>query len=478
MTRNPLLLVLAMSLSGCSFIPHYEEPAAPIPGAYPTSTADSKQVETNATQVSWKVFFQDPGLRRLIGLALDNNRDLRKAALNVAAYRAQYHIQSAELLPEIGVNGRGGRSRTPADLSNTGKALTTGDNALQVGLASYELDLWGRIRSLDKSALETYLATQEAQRNVQIGLVSNVAVAYLSWQTNQQLLAVTQSTLENYRHNLELVEASSQAGTGSDLDVRQARTLVDSARGEVQAYLRQVAQDENALRLLLGTGLPTDLPHAALDTQVLVRIPAGLPSGLLHQRPDILAAEHRLIAANANIGAARAAFFPSITLTGSAGTASSRLSGLFDSGSESWSFMPQINIPIFTGGRLSASLDYAEIEKDIEVANYEQSIQTAFREVADGLAAMDTWDEELGSQQDLVRSTSEYTQMAQQRYDEGVDSYLTLLDAQRQLLSARQKLLTDHLAQLTAQINLYKALGGGWDSTASTPSTPGSDRKG
>jgi multidrug efflux system outer membrane protein len=451
-----------MTLSGCNLIPEYQQPEASIPQAFPQGAAYGAQMTGNSAQIDWQTFFKDPALHRLVDLALENNRDLRKAALNVAAYRAQYRIQGSALVPELGVDASGGRSRTPADLSSTGRQETSGDNSLQVGLTSYELDVWGRIRSLDRNALETYLASEEAQRSVQIGLVADVAVAYLTWQTDRQLLAVTRSTLENYRHNLELIQASSEAGTASDLDVRQARTLVDSARGQVQAYTRQEAQDVNALRLLLGTTIPSDLPESNLEGQLMTEIPAGLPANLLQQRPDIRAAEHQLLAANANIGAARAAFFPSITLTAGAGTASSQLSGLFSGGSETWSFIPQIHLPIFTGGRLKASLDYAKIQKDIGVANYEQTIQASFREVSDGLAAMRTWGEQLKSQQDLVRATDEYTQMALQRYEEGVDNYMTLLDAQRQLLSARQQLLSGHLAKLTSQIQLYKALGGGW----------------
>lgn len=465
MKHKPLLLVLAMTLSGCNLIPEYQQPEAPIPQAFPQGAAYGAPMTGNSAQIDWQTFFKDPALHRLVDLALENNRDLRKAALNVAAYRAQYRIQGSALFPELGVDASGGRSRTPADLSSTGRQETSGDNSLQVGLTSYELDVWGRIRSLDRNALETYLASEETQRSVRIGLVADVAVAYLTWQTDRQLLVVTRSTLENYRHNLELIQASSEAGTASDLDIRQARTLVDSARGQVQAYTRQVAQDGNALQLLLGTTIPRDLPESNLDGELLTDIPAGLPADLLQRRPDIRAAEHQLLAANANIGAARAAFFPSITLTAGAGTASSQLSGLFNSGSESWSFIPQIHLPIFTGGRLKASLDYAKIQKDIGVANYEQAIQVSFREVADGLAAMGTWGEQLKSQEDLVRATDEYTQMAQQRYEEGVDNYMTLLDAQRQLFSARQQLLTGHLAKFTAQIQLYKALGGGWTET-------------
>lgn len=465
MTFKPLLLVMAMTLAGCSMIPDYQRPEAPIPQAFPQGAAYPALQATQTAQIGWRTFFKDPALHRLVDLALENNRDLRKAALNVAAYRAQYRIQGSALLPAVGVDSKGGRSRTPADLSQTGQQGTSGDNSLQVGLTSYELDVWGRIRSLDRNALETYLASEETQRGVQIGLVADVAMAYLTWETDRQLLAVTRSTLENYRHNLELIQASSEAGTASDLDVRQARTLVDSARGQVQTYTRQVAQDVNALRLLLGTSIPSDLPESNLNGQVMAEIPAGLPANLLQQRPDIRAAEHQLLAANANIGAARSAFFPSITLTAGAGTASSQLSGLFNSGSETWSFIPQIHLPIFTGGRLKASLDYAKIQKDIGVANYEQTIQVSFREVSDGLAAMGTWGEQLKSQQDLVRATDEYTQMALQRYEEGVDNYMTLLDAQRQLLSARQQLLNGHLAKLSAQIQLYKALGGGWTET-------------
>ena len=469
MTHKPLLLVLAMTLGGCSLIPDYQRPEAPVPHTFPEGAAYAAPSSGRLTKIDWKTFFKDPALHELVDLALSNNRDLRKAALSVDAYRAQYRIQGAALLPEIEFDGRTGRSRTPGDLSTTGQQTTAGDNSLQVGLTSYELDVWGRVRSLDQNALETYLASEETQRSVQLGLVANVAIAYFTWGTDQQLLEVTQSTLQNYRHNLDLVQASSEAGTASDLDVRQARTLVDSARGQVHAFTRQVAQDANALRLLLGTNIPANLSGVDLDAALLADIPAGLPAELIQQRPDIRAAEHQLRAANANIGAARAAFFPSITLTGGAGTASSRLSGLFDSGSESWSFAPQINLPIFNGGRLKASLDYAKIQKDIGVSNYESVIQTAFREVADGLAALGTWGEQLESQRDLVSTAEEYNQMAQQRYDEGVDSYLALLDAQRQLLSARQRLLTDHLAQLTSQVQLYKALGGGWSDISHKP---------
>ncbi|WP_416220504.1 efflux transporter outer membrane subunit [Pseudomonas putida] len=462
-----LLLTVVVSLAACSFIPTYQRPDMPVPAAYTQGATYVAEHGDERAPIDWQHFFKDPALHRLIDLSLVNNRDLRKAALNVAAYRAQFQIQRSALFPEIGLDGEGERSRSPAGLSDTGKHLTSGDSGVSVGLTSYELDVWGRIRSLSQEAQEIYLASEEARRSVRIGLVADVAVAYLTWHTDRNLLRVTRSTLENYDHSLALIQASSDAGTASELDVRQARTLVDSARGQVQAYTREVAQDLNALRLLVGTDLPADMPTLAPGAQVLAQVPPGLPANLLQQRPDIRAAEHQLVAANANIGAARAAFFPSISLTASAGTASSQLSGLFEPGSESWAFVPQIHMPIFNGGRLSASLNYARIQKSIEVADYEKTVQTAFREVTDGLAAVETWKEALESQEDLVSACVEYAQMAQQRYDEGVDSYLTLLDAQRQLLTARQKLLTDRLAQRTAQIQLYKALGGGWSASDS-----------
>ncbi|MFF7057992.1 efflux transporter outer membrane subunit [Achromobacter spanius] len=462
MTPKLPLLMLTMVLSGCSLVPTYQRPEAPVPAAYPEGSAYAAPAQGTVAQLNWETFFHDAGLRRVVHVALANNRDMQKAALNVAAYRARYRISGAALVPEVEVQATGGRARTPADMSASGEQSTAGSNTLQVGIVNYEIDLWGRLRSLNQSALSAYLSTEEAKRGVQISLIADVAAAYLTWRTDQQLLDITSSTLQNYEHNLELVKASSMAGTASDLDVRQARTLVLSARGQAQAYVRRIAQDENALRLLLGAQVPANLPSADLFGQVLSQVPTGLPSDLLQQRPDIRAAEHNLMAANANIGAARAAFFPSITLTGGAGVASTNLGHLFGSGSESWSFVPQIHIPIFNGGRLKASLDYAEIQKEIGVASYEQAVQAAFREVADGLAAMGTWGEQLQSQHELVTTSQEVSHMAQLRYDEGVDSYLVLLDAQRQLLAARQKLASDRLAQLVAQIQLFKALGGGW----------------
>ncbi|SUD31466.1 major intrinsic multiple antibiotic resistance efflux outer membrane protein [Pseudomonas fluorescens] len=459
-----LAVALGLALPGCSLIPEFNQPQAPIDSAWPQGPAYGAQTDTAATSLLWKDFFRDPKMQQLIGVALENNRDLRVAALNVQAYRAQYRIQRSELFPSIDANASGSRQRLPADLATTGQPGIQSQYGLDVGISSYELDVFGRVRSLTSAALETYLATEQAQNSIRIGLIADVASAYLTWQTDQELLKVTANTLASYTKSLGMIESSQREGTSSALDVRQARTLVDSARAQKILYTRQVAQDANALQLLLGANIPSDQVNGLALNAVLLRdIPAGLPSDLLQKRPDIQEAEHRLLAANANIGAARAAFFPSISLTATAGSASSQLGDLLKGGQGSWSFVPQINVPIFNGGRLRANLDYATIQKDIGVAQYEKSIQTAFQEVADGLAAKGTYSEQLQAQSDLVQATQEYFDMAQQRYDEGVDNYLTLLDAQRQLLSSRQKLLSDRLLQLDSQVQLYKALGGGWE---------------
>ena len=462
-----LAVALGLVLQGCSLIPEFTQPPAPIDSAWPQGPAYRIENDTMATSLRWKDFFRDPKMQHLIGVALDNNRDLRLAALNVQAYRAQYRIQRSELFPSVDAGASSSRQRLPADLASAGKAGIQSQYGLDVGISSYELDVFGRVHSLTSAALESYLATEQAQNSIRIGLIADVASAYLTWQTDQALLEVTTSTLDSYIKSLSTIESAQSEGTSSALDVRQARTLVDSARAQMILYTRQVARDANALQLLLGTNIPNDLsPGLALNADLLRSIPAGLPSDLLQKRPDIQAAEHRLLAANANIGAARAAFFPSISLTATAGSVSSQLGNLLKGGQGSWSFIPQINVPIFNGGRLRANLDYATIQKEISVAEYEKSIQTAFQEVADGLAAEGTYSEQLQAQSDLVQASQEYFDMAQQRYDEGVDNYLILLDAQRQLLSSRQILLSDRLLQLDSQVQLYKALGGGWESSA------------
>ncbi|MEB2625680.1 efflux RND transporter outer membrane subunit EmhC [Pseudomonas sp. YuFO8] len=460
------LAVAAFVLSGCSLIPDYQRPDAPVAGQYPQGPAYSPaQAPTQAAaEQGWRQFFHDPALQQLIQVSLENNRDLRVAALNIDAFAAQYRISRADLFPAVSANGSGSRQRLPADASQTGEAGISSSYSATVGISAYELDMFGRIRSLNEEALQQYFATEEGRRSTQISLVASVANAYLTWQADKELLKLTQDTLAAFEESYKLTARSNEVGVASALDLAQSRTSVENARAQLAKYTRQVAQDENSLVLLLGTGIPANLQAAKpLADDLLAEVPPGLPSDLLQRRPDILQAEYNLKAANANIGAARAAFFPSISLTANAGTLSPDLSGLFKGGSGTWLFQPQINLPIFNAGSLRASLDYSKIQKDIGVANYEKSIQTAFQEVADGLAARQTYVQQLQAQQDFVNANQDYYRLAERRYRIGVDSNLTFLDAQRQLFSAQQALITDRLAQLVSQVNLYKALGGGWN---------------
>lgn len=464
MSKSPMsLAAVAFVLGGCSLIPDYQRPAAPVAPQYPQSAAYAPaQSDGNAAEQGWRDQFRDPALQQLIQSALSNNRDLRVAALNVEAYRAQYQIQRADLYPAVSASGSGTRQRTPGDLSPTGEAVTSGSYSAGLGISAYELDLFGRIRSLSQEAMQVYLSSEEARRSTQLSLVANVATAYLTWRADQELLVLTQDTLKSYEESLRLTTRSNAVGVASALDVSQARTTVEGARANLAKFQRQVAQDMNGLTLLVGASVPDNLPGLPLASDLLSEVPAGLPSDLLQRRPDILQAEYLLKSANADIGAARAAFFPSITLTANAGTSSSQLSGLFKGGSGSWLFQPQINLPIFNAGSLRASLDYSKIQKDIRVSQYEKSIQAAFQEVSDGLAARKTYSEQLTAQRDLVQANQDYYRLAERRYRIGVDNNLTFLDAQRSLFSAQQTLITDRLAQLTSEVGLYKALGGGW----------------
>ncbi|WP_422417784.1 AdeC/AdeK/OprM family multidrug efflux complex outer membrane factor [Pseudomonas sp. GZD-222] len=459
------LAVTAFILGGCSLIPDYQTPESPVATQWPQGPAYSPTESANvaAAEQGWRQFFQDPALQQLIQTSLVNNRDLKVAALNIDAYRAQYRIQRADLFPAVSANGSGSRQRMPADMSQTGESGITSTYSATLGVSAYELDLFGRVRSLTEQQLEIYLSSEEARRSTQIALVASVANAYFTWQADQDLLKLTEDTLKTYEQSYALTLRSNEVGVASALDLSQARTSVEGARVKLAQYQRLVAQDQNSLAVLLGTGIPANLPAAKdLDSDLLAEVPAGLPSDVLHRRPDIQEAEHLLKAANANIGAARAAFFPSISLTANAGTISPDMSGLFNGGSGTWLFQPQINLPIFNAGALRASLDYSKIQKDINVAKYEKTIQTAFQEVSDGLAARKTFNEQLQAQRDLVSANQDYYRLAERRYRIGVDSNLTFLDAQRQLFNSQQSLITDRLSQLVSEVNLYKALGGGW----------------
>jgi multidrug efflux system outer membrane protein len=455
LTLRLSLLSMAMLMGGCSLIPEYQRPVSPSAAQYPTAT----QAATNSED--WRTLFTDPALQQLIESALVNNRDLRVAALNVEAFQAQYRIQRADLFPAVSANANELRQRMPPSVTGS-KALINSTYSVNLGISAYELDFFGRVRSLSEQALQTWLATEQARRSAQLSLVANVANAYLTWRADQELLELTRDTLAADEQSLHLTTRNREAGKSSALEQAQAQTSVDSSRANLARYQRLVAQDLNSLTLLVGAPVPDSLPARPLASDLVQQLPAGLPSDLLQRRPDILQAEYKLKAANANIGAARAAFFPSVSLTANAGTSSRDLSGLFGAGSGAWTFQPQINLPIFNAGSLRASLDYSKLQKDVAVAEYEKSIQTAFQEVVDGLAARSTYQQQLQAQRDLVQATQTYYNLAKNRYQNGVDSSLTFLDAQRSLFSSQQGLITDRLAQLVAEVNLYTALGGGW----------------
>ena len=456
MTKSFLAITIGLLLAGCSMAPDYQRPEVPQGASWQVSS-DAK------TNLGWQQQFSDPTLQSLIRSALENNRDLRLAALNVQSYEAQYRIQRAAQLPTLAVGASSSRQQTSGDLNGTGAEQISSQHSAEVGITAYELDLFGRVQSLKDQALETYLAQIETQRSTQISLVSSVASAYLTLVADQELLTLSQSTLDTEQESYQLTQKKFELGAASDMELAQSRTTLESARVSTAQYQRQVHQDRNALTLLLGTNLPSSLNLPTTLAEVnFAPIPVGAPSSLLQQRPDILAAEHSLKAANANIGAARAAFFPTITLTATAGTASNELGHLFDGGTGTWSFIPQLNLPLFDGGKRVADLDVAEVSEKQAVATYEKSIQTAFKEVADTLGTQEYYQQQWEAQQELVKANQRYFELAEHRYAQGVDSYLTRLDAQRSLFSAQQALVSTRLAQLSNQISLFKAVGGGW----------------
>jgi len=418
-------------------------------------------------------------MQRLIALALANNRDLRVSALNVQAADAQYRLQRAAFFPAVNASGIAQAEKIPSDViesstSSAGVGSVTAANQgpgsvtihyynVGVGFTSYELDFFGKIQSLNRAALEQYFGYEETRRSSQISLIAEVASAYLVIAADRAILQITQETLSAQMATLDLISRSLDAGTSTALALRQAEITVDTARANLASYTRQLEQDRNTLALLIGGTLEDDA-ELADDLESVpqpAELPADLPSSILARRPDVRAAEHQLIAANADIGAARAAFFPSISLTGNFGSASSQLSGLFKQGSQSWTFAPQINLPIFAGGANIANLDLAKIQKNIYIAQYERAIQSAFREVDDALAARGTLDEQLAAQRALVEATASAYRLANLRFRSGVDSFLPVLDAQRSLYAAQQGLINLQLARLQNMATLYKALGGG-----------------
>jgi len=451
-------LAALLGAGGCmSLAPEYQRPAAPVPAAYPNDAVPAGAAAPAAADVDWQAYFADPRLKRLIEIALANNRDLRIAVLNIEQARATYQVKRADELPTVGAGVQA--TRQPG---SGGGLVNTYSVGVQV--SSYELDFFGRVRSLSQAALAQYLATDEARKTVQIALISSVANGYLNLLADDELLRVTRDTLATREESFKLTKLKFDNGAASELDFRQAESLLEGARVTLASTVRQRALDENALVLLLGETLPADLPVPLplAGQQVSAELPAGLPSELLARRPDVRSAEQQLIAANANIGAARAAFFPRITLTASAGTASTELSGLFKSGTWALTGTAQLLQPIFDAGRNRANLDIAKVNREIAVAQYEKAIQTAFREVADSLAGRATLGEQLRAQVAQRNAAEVSFKLADLRYRSGAASYLDVLDAQRSLFTAQQSTVQVQALQVQNLVTLYKVLGGGW----------------
>lgn len=472
-----LSLLAAGVLSGCSMAPTYQRPEAPIATAYPnqdTAAQDAQAAnQQKVSEIGWRNFFPDQRLQSLIATALENNRDLRVAALRIEEARALYNIQSADRYPNFDISATGQRARVPASLSTTGSSVVTSNYQVGLGLAAFELDFFGRVKSLSDAALAQYLSTEEAQRAAHISLVAEVATAYLTERGYAEQLELARQTYETRADAYKLSKQRFDVGAASALDLKQDEASMQTARVTQLALARQRAQAWNALTLLVGqplTDLPPTEPLSKLD--LVTNLPAGLPSDLLTERPDIRSAEQALISANANIGAARAAFFPQISLTAGVGTASNELSGLFDAGSRAWSFAPQLVLPIFQGGRNIANLKLSEVRKNIEVANYEKTIQTAFREVSDALVARGLLDEQIEAQIRMRDAEAERLKLATQRFDNGIASSLDVLDAKRGLFAADLELVQVRQLRLTNAVDLYRSLGGGLVETTATAEAP------
>ncbi|WGM38546.1 efflux transporter outer membrane subunit [Caulobacter sp. NIBR1757] len=456
------ILMASTALSACaSMAPAYETPVLPVAQSWPDGAAAGQTA--SAADLAWKDVYQDARLQGVIQLALDQNRDLRVAVLNIERARAQYRVQRASSLPSVDAGVSGSSSRTPGEVAGTPSAVESDSYSASLGVTAYELDLFGRVRSLNDAALQTYLATAETRRAVQISLIAETATAWVTLAADQDLLTVSQNTLKSSEESLALTRRRQEGGAANLLEVRQAETLVEQARGDLATAQAQVARDRNALTLLAGTDVPADMLPTGDLRGLAIRhdLPAGVPSEVLARRPDVLSAEHSLRGMNANIGAARAAFFPRITLTASAGSASTELSGLFGGGSGAWSFAPAVSLPIFDGGANAANLRVAKVDHDIALAQYEKTVQTAFREVSDALAVQTTLNRRLEAATRLLIAAQDAERLSRIRYEQGIDSYLVLLDAQRTRYSAEKALVALWLVRAQTSATLYKALGGG-----------------
>ncbi|MES2533737.1 MAG: efflux transporter outer membrane subunit [Pseudomonadota bacterium] len=494
--RSHTLVALAIStlLGACgTMAPAYQQPAAPVPATWPSGAAyapadapanTGAQPGTNtstapATDLAWRDFVHDDRLRKVIAQALADSRDLRKTLADIESARAQYRVQRAAQLPTVDAGVSGSRARSLSSASgNSNTTVQTQSYTANLGVSSYEVDLFGRVRSLTGAALETYLATEEAARTTRISLIAETATAWIAYAADSSQRAIAQRTMDSAERSMALTRKRLEAGVASRVDVRQAETVYQQARADVASYTTAVAQDRNALELLVGNRvddalLPDALPNG--DTDWVADVPAGVSSNVLLQRPDVLQAEHQLKSANANIGAARAALFPSLTLTGTGGVASAALSTLLSGGATVWTLAPALSLPIFDGGAGRANVAYAEAQQKGYVASYELAIQTAFKEVADALARRGTMQEQLAAQTDLVSAAQDSYDLSNARYTKGVDTFLTALDSQRTLYSAQQTLVTARQTALANQVLLYRVLGGGaalGESAPWTSSTP------
>lgn len=458
-------LAAVLAVSACSFAPRHEAPPLPVASVYPADTEEQPEATSagrRAPEIAWRDYFADPQLKHLVAQALENNRDLKTAVLRVAEARAAYGIQRADQFPTVAVTAAGSRARTPADLSLTGRAVTAEQYQVGVGLAAWELDFWGRVRNLKDAALESYLATDAARIAATVGLIAQVADAYFGLRELDERLALARQTVASREESVRIFSRRFAVGAIAKMDLVQVEVLLQQAQILVSQLEQARAAQAHALTLLVGSTLPP-LPQQTdfSDDAIAREVPVGLPSDLLLQRPDILAAEHQLRAAHANIGAARAAFFPRITLTGSLGTASAELDGLFASGSRAWNFLPSLSLPVFDAGRNRASLDLAQVRSSLAVTNYEKTIQAAFRDVSDALSARHWLTEQVRIAQATLAAQSERARLSQLRYDNGSVPYFEVLDAQRDLLTAEQQLVQTRRALLSSRVSLYTALGGG-----------------
>src|SRR5690625_791502 len=459
----------ALVLAGCSLAPTYEQPAAPIPGKYPqvgASETELAQADSEFNELGWDQFFNDPQLKELIDVALENNRDVRIALDRVLEAQAQFGIARSDQFPAFGIGGSGEVTRMPSEMRIAGPESPAISRTFQagVGMTAFELDFFGRLKNLSESAFQQFLATAESQRTVQINVISAVAESYLNWRAAQTMMKLTEQTEKSREESLQLVKHLYDVGTASALDLQQAQLQLDTVKADKKRMQRQLEQARNALELVLGTSLPENLPEPLpfSQEQIVRSIPVGLPSSLLIRRPDIRAAEHQLQAAYANVGAARAAFFPSVSITGLLGLASPSFSNLFRSGNDYWQYSPEIVMPLFSGN-VEGAYDLAKARKNIAISEYEKTIQTAFREVADALAGEATYQQQLDALRAMEASAAESLRLANIRYETGIDSFLQVQTAEINLYTSQLQFVQVGLESLLNGVNLYKALGGGWD---------------